>query len=145
MAYESTKVAVSKSQDDLRKILKAYGADRFSFTESHDHAEVAFVFGVFAVRMRVPIVPMSETEARAQASKLKMSQVAAVRDRHEVETRRVWRVLYWLTKTRMEAIEAGVETFEQAFLAHLLDEDSDRTVFEAMHDSGALRQLGSGA
>ena len=144
MAYETTNVPVAKSQEELRKVLRRYGADRFSFTESRELAEVTFSHGAWAVRMRVPIRPMTEAAAREWARAQRVNQAKAVEGRQDSETRRVWRVLYWLLKTRMEAIDAGVETFEQAFLPHLLDEQSDRTVYEAMTDSGALKQLESG-
>ncbi|KKL50766.1 hypothetical protein LCGC14_2302160, partial [marine sediment metagenome] len=29
-----------------------------------------------------------------------------------------WRAVYWALKSRMESISYGIETFEQAFLAH---------------------------
>lgn len=122
-------------------MLVKYGADHFSFGESRSHAEVGFVFGALAVRMRVPIRPMTEDETRAWARKRRVGMEKAVAGRHEAEGRRVWRVLYWLLKTRMEAIEAGVETFQEAFLAHLLDPRTDQTVMEAMLERGAMKQL----
>lgn len=143
-AYQDTNVEVERTQMELAKMLRKHGADQFGFSESHDLAELAFRKGALAVRMRVPIRPMTEAAARALARERKQSMDKAVGARQEQEARRVWRVLYWLVKSRMEAIEAGVETFEQAFLAHFLDPQSDRTVYEAMAESGALRQLESG-
>lgn len=143
-AYQDTSVPVDKSQAAIRSMLRKYGADHFAFSESADLAEVAFRSGVLAVRMRVPIRPMTAEAARAVARQRKRKQDTAESDRWESETRRVWRVLYWLLKSRMEAIDAGVETFEQAFLAHLLDPRSDRTVYETMADAGALKQLEAG-
>lgn len=122
-------------------MLVRYGADHFSFSESRDMAEVGFVFGALAVRMRVPIKPMTDEAAVAYARKTRSSQAKALQERPEREARRVWRVLFWLLKTRMEAIEAGVETFQEAFLAHLLDPRSDMTVMEAMLERGAMKQL----
>lgn len=143
-AYQDTNVTVERSQGELRKMLLRYGADQFAFFESGEYAEVAFRHGLLGVRMRVPISPPSEAEVRARAKSRRVGQDKAVAGRFEQEHKRVWRVLYWLLKTRMEAIEAGVETFEQAFLAHLLDPASDRTVYEAMVEQGAMRQLEAG-
>lgn len=144
-AYQDTNVEVERTQMELAKMLRAYGADQFGFSEAPEQAELGFRKGTLAVRMRVPIKPMTEEAARAWARSRRSSMDKAVAGRREQEARRVWRVLYWLVKSRMEAIEAGVETFEQAFLAHLLDPRSDLTVYEAMVDAGALRQLEAGS
>ena len=49
MAYETTTVAVEKSQGELRKMLAKHGADAFSFTERRlgntRYAEIYFVIG----------------------------------------------------------------------------------------------------
>lgn len=56
----------------------------------------------------------------------------------EQEARRIWRVLAWNLKARLEAVEEGVETFEEAFLAHLLDETTGETVFEQLARTGRV-------
>ena len=42
----------------------------------------------------------------------------------------------WNLKARMVAVEENVETFEQAFLAHLLDPRSGRTIYEHLAEDG---------
>lgn len=143
-AYTDTEVPVERSQREIRAMLRRYGADQFALGETAEHAEIAFRWRAMAVRMRVPIRPMTEDAARAYAKSRKRGAAKILEQRLEMEERRVWRVLYWLLKGRMEAIESGVETFEQAFLAHLLDPATERTVYESMVEHGAMRQLGAG-
>lgn len=143
-AYSGTNVPIEKSQAEIRTMLRRYGADSFSFGETRGHAEVQFRHGALAVRMRVPIRELTEDEIRAEPSLARQGVYKVLEQGVEVSARRVWRVLYWLLKTRMEAIEAGVETFAEAFLAHLLDPHTERTVYESMVDAGAMRQLEAG-
>jgi hypothetical protein len=60
----------------------------------------------------------------------------------EQEAKRIWRVLAWNLKARLEAVEEGVETFEEAFLAHLLDERTGETVYEQLVRTGTV-ELGA--
>lgn len=45
----------------------------------------------------------------------------------------------WNLKARLVAVEEGVETFEEAFLAHLVDERSGRTIYEQLVDDGHVQ------
>jgi hypothetical protein len=47
-------------------------------------------------------------------------------------------VLAWNLKARMVAVEEGVESFEEAFLAHLVDPASGRTVYEQLAEEGRI-------
>ena len=58
---------------------------------------------------------------------------------YEQEERRIWRVLAWNLKARMVAVDEQVETFEEAFLAHLLDPQTNRTIFEQLADTGTVQ------
>lgn len=123
--FADTKVGVGQSQADLRKVLMRYGASEFAFRETADVAEVAFVHHALGIRIRVPINP---PQPNNKASR-------------EREERRVWRVLHWLIKARMDAIDAGVETFEQAFLAHVVNPASGQTVYDELVDRGGMETL----
>jgi hypothetical protein len=56
----------------------------------------------------------------------------------EQEAKRIWRVMAWNLKARLVAVDEGVETFEEAFLAHLLDERTGRTIYEQLADDGRV-------
>lgn len=61
----------------------------------------------------------------------------------EQEARRIWRVLHWGLKARMVSIDEGVETFEQAFLPHIVNPATDRTIFEDLASNGSIELPGS--
>jgi hypothetical protein len=148
MAYESTTVPVERSQGEIRKLLTDYGAARFGFGEETDSAGVRwaaiqFAHGSHAVRMRVPHKPIDEVPLRKKAQRARTQTfddfaAAAI----EQEAKRIWRVIAWNLKARLVAVEEGVETFEEAFLAHLLNEQTGRTLYEELVQDGRI-ELGA--
>jgi len=150
MAYETTKVAVPKSQGDIRTLLVRFGADGFEFSEGVGNdgrslATIAFRTRGLLIRMRVAL---KEPDTAAIAKKVRLARSKKrdeiVAEMMEQEARRIWRVLHWTLKSRLEAVEERVETFEEAFLPHIVDPRSDETVFEMLTRTGGLKQLGAG-
>lgn len=143
MAYESTTVPVEKSQGQIRKLLTGAGASRLAFGEEREEerrwAAVTFAVGGNAVRLRVPLKPVDGREVRNKHMRSRTKTIEEVRDiLYEQEERRIWRVLAWNLKARMVAVEEEVETFEEAFLAHLLDPRTGRTVYEQLSETGKV-------
>ena len=157
MAYETTTVPVEKSQGEIRKLLAAAGASRMGFAEERGEdgsrrALVQFAIGFHAVRLMVPLKAVDERLVRQKFSRARSRTIDQVRDElYEQEERRIWRVLAWNLKARMVAVQEEVETFEEAFLAHLLDPRTNRTIFEQLADTGTVQldspllALGAGA
>jgi hypothetical protein len=50
----------------------------------------------------------------------------------EQSIRSLWRALLLCIKAKLASVESGIETFEQAFLAHVILPDDNRTVYERM-------------
>lgn len=152
MAYESTDVAVEKSQGEIRKMLHAKGAANFSFSETEvegvSFAAVDFLHLDQRVRVRVAL---KQPDARAISQKVQRARTQTkeqiVRALLDQEARRIWRVIFHTLKARLVAVEEGVETFEEAFLAHIVDPMTGLTMWEAVKgavEQGALRLGGPG-
>lgn len=142
-AYESTNVPVAKSQDELRGLLRKFGAQQFTMGEGEDWAGVEFVHADMVVRLRCPLRTGDNLppDNRHRSTAEKEATV------YEREAQRVWRVLVWSVKARLVAVDEGLETFEQAFLSHLVDPATKTTVWERVRDvvaQGALRHGGPG-
>lgn len=152
MAYESTEVPVERSQGEIRKLLFGYGAANFSFGEALldgiPWAVVEFIHADQRVRMKVPHKRISEAWVREKVRRAQTKTEAQIRrEASEQEARRIWRVLFHGLKARLVSVEEGVETFEEAFLAHLVDPATGRTLWEqakGLVESGALRIGGPG-
>ncbi len=142
-AYSSTKVPVEKSQSDLRKLLRGYGAEGYQFgevtREGTTYASIEFAHEGYVVRMRVPHKEPDLNELRQRAKRARTKTLEDLyEESQDQEARRIWRVLYWNLKSRMEAYEEGIETFLQAFMAHVLNPATGRTIYEELSTEGRV-------
>lgn len=144
MAYESTSVPVERSQSEIRKLLVGHQVAQLAFGEERDDtgqrwAAVTFRHGAYAVRMKVPLKLVDERTVAAKYQRARAKTREEIRDTlYEQEERRIWRVLAWGLKARMVAVDEEVETFEQAFLPHLLDPRTNRTIYEHLAEDGHI-------
>lgn len=144
MAYETTTVPVERSQGDVRGLLIKHGAAKFAFAEESDDAgirwaAVTFTHAALVVRIRVPHKPIDEAALRKKVQRARSKDAASLRaEMDEQEARRIWRVMAWNLKARLESVEEGVETFAEAFLAHLVDPATGRTVYDHLSDTGSI-------
>lgn len=151
-AYGHTEVQVERSQGEIRKLLHSHGASNFSFAEgSHEGsiwAAVEFVHGGSRVRIQVPLKEPELAVINSKLSRTRTKNRAQIVDELvEQEARRIWRVLFHGLKARLVSVEERVETFEQAFLAHLVDPITNQTLWESMKapiESGVMRVGGAG-
>ena len=143
-SYESTTVPVAKSQAELRGLLQKFGAQQFTFGEGRDWAGVEFLHADHLVRVRCPLRPPTDSAVQAQMKASHRSIAESTTALLDREAMRVWRVLVWSVKARLVSVEEGLESFEQAFLSHLVDPSSGRTLWEAVREpiEGGALQLG---
>lgn len=152
MAYEKTVVPVEKSQGEIRKVLYQHKATNFAFTETEIEntrwAAVDFVLNEQRVRIRVPLKSPDPKVVRTKANNARTRTAEDIeRDLFEQEAKRIWRVMFHVLKARLVSVEEGVETFEEAFLAHLVDPMTGLTMWEAVKgavEAGALKPGGPG-
>lgn len=97
----TTKVSVEKSKGDIDKALRRYGADGFmSFWCRKTYREgVSFDYN----GLRVAVSMRAEPEESEQ------------------QRRQRWRALLLVIKAKLEAVDSGISTFEQEFLAWVCD------------------------
>jgi hypothetical protein len=146
-AYETTQVPVARSQGELRDLLRKFGAQQFSFGEGADWAGVEFIHADQLVRVRCPLKPPDANAVSDHYSKNRKSPDASRQTLLNREAMRVWRVLVWTIKARLVAVEEGLETFEQAFLAAIVDPATNRTIWEQAREAvegGAFKLGGAG-
>ena len=110
MSYaERTSVSVDRSRGELLKVLEKYGATDFMAGEVAGKAQVIFRCQDRRIRFQVPMT--------FEASGMSEARFRAWKDQ---ETRRLWRALVLSIKARLEAVSSGIETFDEAFLAHVV-------------------------
>lgn len=112
LAYRDTSVPVERSQKAIRDLLLAYGASGVQFTEE-------FQAGQIMVRFAYIPEPDGDKKGRAYFIRLKAQVPEASRQtKKEAMQRASWRAVFYALKSRMESVQYGIESFEEAFLAH---------------------------
>lgn len=118
---ENTSVPVDRTRAEIENTLKRFGASHFAYFNGPDKASIAFRTRERNVRFDLPI-PKSSTFRNE--------------DKRAQDLRRRWRALLLSIKAKLSSVESEIETFESAFLAHVVMPDG-RTVGE--HVSPAIK------
>lgn len=103
-----TKVPVEQSRAEIERTLARYGAASFAYAAQPGKATVMFECKDRRVRFDVPLLVQKPGENDAS------------RKTREQDTRRRWRALLLCIKSKLDSVESGIETFEEAFLAHVV-------------------------
>jgi hypothetical protein len=112
-----TTVPVDRSKAELERLLGKYGADQFAYMSSAEGAMVAFRMRGRHVRFLMPMPDPDDFRltptgrGRSHEEKGRAFQ-QALRSR--------WRALVLIVKAKLEAVAAGVSTFEREFLADIM-------------------------
>jgi hypothetical protein len=117
MAFATkTVVPPAKTRNDIEALLKRYGANRFGYIDEPGHATVAFEMGGRHYAFRLPIPdPGGYSFQKTEQGKQRTALAAAVKWQQAVRSR--WRGLLLIIKAKLEAVEAGVVSIEDEFLA----------------------------
>jgi hypothetical protein len=102
MAYaEHTKVPVEQTKTEIERTLVRYGAARFAYFTEAGKAVIVFEAKDRRLRFDLPLPP-GET------------------DKDQKGRRQKWRALLLCIKAKLESVASGIESFEEAFLAHVV-------------------------
>ncbi len=123
--YEDTTVSADRSKAEVREILLRYGATQFGIMEENGRAIVMFQVQGRLVRLEVPL-PDRTDSAMTKAGKYLRAGTAAALSFHDQEERRLWRATRAWIFGQVEAIESGIRTLEEVFLADILLPSGER-------------------
>lgn len=120
-----TRVPAGQTRAEIEHTLERFGAGGFFYGWDGPNATIGFRMENRIVRLVLPL----EDDLRDQ------------------EVRSRWRALLLAIKAKLSSVESGIETFEEAFLAHVVMPDN-RTVGELLlpriaeaYDSGKMPRL----
>jgi len=126
---ENTSVPIEKSKAEIEKLLRRYGAEQFISGWDQEQAIIGCSIEGRQVRFRLPIPPRDDYLRSASGRQSRNpDQVDAAWEQGQ---RQAWRALALVIKAKLESVEAGIFTFEQEFLPHILLPDG-QTVGEYM-------------
>jgi hypothetical protein len=126
MTYAAyTKVSVDKTKTEISAMLKKAKATSTAVFEEERRAAIAFEMAGRRIMFHLPL-DKSDNEQRRRAR---------------------WRGLLLCIKAKLESVEAGIESFEDAFLAHVMMPDGStvgehtRPRIKAAYESGTMQPL----
>lgn len=126
MAYaESTKVPVMQTKSEIDQLLRKYKATATAVFEEETRAAIAFQMKDRRIMFHLPLDKRDNEQKR----------------------RSRWRGLLLCIKAKLESVDAGIESFEDAFLAHVMMPDGltvgqhTRPVIEKSYKSGEMQPL----
>jgi hypothetical protein len=110
-------VSPEKSRGEIERILVRYGADQFVYAYDQERAVIAFRANGRQVRFNLSIPKIDDfAEGPGWRSRTELQQKNA----WEQVKRQRWRALALTIKAKLEAVEVGITTFEEEFLAHIM-------------------------
>jgi hypothetical protein len=115
---KGTTVAPEKSRLEIERVLMKYGARDFGYMMRDGMATVVFAKNDRRIRFNLPT---PKTDERGGEQRL----------------RERWRALLLCIKAKLESVESKIETFDEAFLAHVVM-PGGQTVYEASKDQIAI-------
>jgi hypothetical protein len=117
-----TTVPIEKSKAEIERTLRRYGADRFAYFVEPKGAVVMFEAHDRRLRFSLPL---------QEGKDAKVDQARRQR----------WRALLLAIKAKLESVASKIETFDEAFLSHVVLPDG-KTVHE--HVAPRLAQIANG-
>lgn len=117
-----TKVPVDKTKTEIERTLSRYGADRFMYAVQPKGATIVFEASNRRLRFDLPLPE-------------------GTRDKDDQKRRVAWRALLLCIKAKLESVASKIETFEEAFLSHVVLPNGE-TVGESL--STPLREIYEG-
>jgi hypothetical protein len=107
MAYAvDTKVPVERSRQEIERVVQKYGANKFATAIDNQSRIVVIEFAMRNRRLRFELHQPPDT--------------------HPQKLRSAWRALLLAIKAKLESVASGIETFDEAFLAHVVMPDGRR-------------------
>lgn len=116
---EYTAVPVARSKAEIETILTRYGADSFASGWDQDRAIIQFKAKDRIIRFELPL-PAQDDKRFLRDGRGSMRTPDQRFVAWEQACRQRWRCLALAVKAKLEAVESGITTFEDEFLAHIV-------------------------
>ena len=118
-----TQVPVERSRAEIERTLVRYGAEQFVYGWDRAGAVIGFVVTTEAnqkrqVRFQLPLPDRTGPEFTHHSRGRRTPDAAEAL--WEQACRQRWRALNLVVKAKLEAVEAGIATFEDEFLAYTM-------------------------
>ena len=144
---QDTSVSTEKSRAEIEATLTRYGADQFMYGWDREQAVVQFRMEGRHVRFLLPLPDKGDDEFRLTPSKKYARSADDQLKAWEQACRQRWRALALVVKAKLEAVETGITTFDDEFMAHLVLPDGSTVgqwlgpQIESAYDHGTMPSM----
>ena len=145
---ENTSVPIERSKVEIESMLIRYGADQFVSGWGEREARIQFRAHGRFVRFVLPLPKKDEQRFTQHARyEWKTRSAAEAQKAWDQELRRLWRALALVCKAKLEAVQSGIVSFEDEFMAHIVLPDGKtvaehaRPMIASAYDSGKVTAL----
>ena len=116
---KDTEVSVEKSQMELERTLERFGATGFmrGWDKQANVAVLVFEIRSRRVKLTVPMPTLEDVSRRKDGSSRPIQHRKGALDQ---ATKQRWRAFNLIVKAKLEAIESGISTIEDEFMANIL-------------------------
>jgi len=115
---ERTEVSKDRSLAEIERSIVRYGATGFIYGWSGESAMIGFVVRNRQIKLTVPM-PDRNSQAFTHTPQTRVRRSAtAAQEAYDQAIKQRWRALALYVKATLEAVEAGIITFDDAFLAY---------------------------
>lgn len=119
MGYaENTDVPASRSREDIHRLLEVRKAQRIAIGQEAGAAIVFFQIDGKAISFRMPL-PARDDKRFTHVNKWRERAAGQAEAMWDQACRSRWRGLLLTLKAKFVSVDNGVESMEEAFLAHL--------------------------
>lgn len=117
---ENTSVTSEASRSEIERTISRYGATSFAYGWENDRAVIGFRIDDRQVRFVLPMPNRNDREFTHTPTRGTPRTPTAAATEYDKAVRQRWRALALVVKAKLEAVEAGIVTFDEEFLAHIV-------------------------
>lgn len=139
---ENTSVSVDKSLAEIKGTISRFGADQFAYGERPDAAVIEFIARDRRIRFLLKLPDRKEKRFWFTPGKNLRRDDRTAYLEWEKACRQRWRSLALCVKAKLAAVNDGISTFEDEFMAHVVDPITNRTMGELLRPAIADRYAG---
>ena len=132
-----TQVSSARSIEEIQRTLVRYGAKGFQYGFEDNRAYLGLKIqtgpdprDIRVVKIMMNLPEQSEKQFTHTDLRKRLRSDAAAEKEWEKACRQRWRALALAVKSKLESVESGIETFEEAFFAHIIIPGAGKTFGE---------------
>lgn len=114
---EKTTVSPEKTLAEIQCLLIKYGANKFMYAQEENRVGIGFCINNKSVRFVLPLPDKKDFQKRTDGT------WRGERERenaYQQAIRQRWRALLLSIKAKLESVQSGIETIEEAFMAQIV-------------------------